>query len=115
MLELYNHTLEHVFLSHLDGSITANRHDSTNSLAAPGDHFHIWTFTLPQLFECALESYSLTGKHCPEAWNLGYMEFRKLIYTHPTNAFLSQHGAIVEVLTPGLTHDHTVFVLRIKR
>jgi|JI10StandDraft_1071094.scaffolds.fasta_scaffold745659_1 hypothetical protein len=114
MLELYNHTLEHVFLSHLNGALATNRHDSTNSPSALGDHFHLWIFTLPQLFECALESYSVTGKHCPEAWSLGYMEFRKLIYTNPTNAFLSQYGVIVEILTPGLTHDQTVFALRAK-
>ncbi len=114
MLELYNHTLEHVFLFHLNGALASHQRDSTKPMTDLGDHYHLWTFTLPQLFERAVESYSLTGKYCPEAWRNGYLEFRRLIYTNPTNAFLALHGAIVEILTPGLTHDQTVFVLRTK-
>lgn len=107
MLELYHHALHQILIGFLQGATAqdADLHDTDENSCC-------WTFTLPELFAITLESYVNNGNDCPAAWRSGYIEFRKLIYSNPTNEILQQMGGIVEIAEAGLEHEQTVFVLR---
>lgn len=114
MLELYNHALMHVFLPYLKDVSVTDHKDDRNPISTSCVPHYLWAFTLPQLFERTLNSYFCVEQCRAKTGQKEYLEFRKLIYTNPTNEFLQHHGGVVDILTPGLTHNQTVFVLRRK-
>ena len=71
-----------------------------------------WHFTLPQLFSWSLVLYENAGYRSGPDWRDRYVEFRKLLYSNPTNTMLKQHGGAVDIFAAHEDHAQTIYVLR---
>ena len=71
-----------------------------------------WRFTLPQLFLWSLVLYENAGYTADPVWRDSYIEFRKLLYSNPTNTALKRHGGAVEIFAAHEDHAQTIYVLR---
>jgi hypothetical protein len=102
MSKLYDCVLQQIF----KGFLTSNE-QLLQQLTNTSDQVLIangcLVFTLPNL-------YSFAQAWCGAA-ETSYVEFRKELYTQPTNTWLRQWGGVVEIEKPSDVHENTVYKL----
>jgi hypothetical protein len=68
-------------------------------------------FTLPALFNFALQHCKASAHSGTASWEVGYKAFRRLLYRNPTNAMLKKCGGAVEIENTHDDHARSVYKL----
>ncbi|HSC75012.1 MAG TPA: hypothetical protein VLB90_02105 [Pseudomonadales bacterium] len=110
MRALYDFTVDTLFVGFLNDDPVVKPRIATlvPEQQLDGD----WRFTLPQLFSWSLTLYEKAGYKPEPDWRDRYIEFRKLLYSNPTNTVLKQRGGEVGVFAAHDDHAQTIYVLR---
>lgn len=110
MRTLYDFLIDEIFIGFLKQSSTL----MDEITAFKGDVQiidHHLVFTLPALFELTCQLFEKDHPSELSRRRSDYLQFRKQLYSNPTNTLLQKEGGMVEIEKPEKGHDDSIYKL----
>ena len=110
MRTLYDFLIDEIFIGFLKQSPTLMK-EITGFKSELQIIDHQLVFTLPALFELTCQLFEKDHSSAPSRSRSDYLQFRKQLYSNPTNTLLQKQGGIVEIETSEMNHDDSIYKL----